>query len=105
MTVLTERKSWRRVRQRPRRFDLTETEKANVKKTIRMLRGAYGNARRLAVALGMRHDHIRSLLTRRGQPTPALAHKLARLMGVPVEEVLTATWPRVGAWAAARRDV
>lgn len=93
MTVLTERKSWRRVRKNRRRFELAPREKANVRRRLEALRIRLGNWKRVAEHLGLLHQHVRRLASRRSNPTPAIVFRIARAERVSVAAVLSgARW-------------
>jgi hypothetical protein len=74
-------------------FALTAKEAANVRAAAHFLRARMGGWRNVAKALRV------DLSTAKSAPTPILAFRLARLVGIGVDDVLTGKYPPVGACA------
>ena len=73
--------------------DLTAKEQANVRTAVAFLRARCGGVKPLAKALRF------SLATIRRSAGPVLAFRIARLAGVPVDDVLTGKYPPPGVCA------
>lgn len=71
-------------------FALTAKEAANVRAAARFLRARMGGWKNVAKAL-----HV-TRTTAYKAPNPALAFRLARLVGVGVDDVLTGRYPPPG---------
>jgi hypothetical protein len=99
MTVLTTTKTWHRpIPVRPDVApDLTDAERANVKKAVRFLATRHGGALKLAKVLRISPSVVRRALTSRGRPGAALAIRVARAAGSTAENVLEGLWPPAGA--------
>lgn len=92
MPILRERKIWYRSRQ-GKTFDLTEEEQVRVKNALRLVRGELGSWREVAARLGCAKETAKRA-AREGntggkRPSPGMALALARLAGVPIEELLS----------------
>lgn len=100
MTILRERKTWERprpVRETTPADELTADQEEYVRAALRFARVRYGAWKRLAKALGMKHFTLwQATQRRRRRPTAGLALRVARLVGVPVEDVLSGAWPKDG---------
>jgi hypothetical protein len=97
VTILTKREVWRKPRpadETRRSSDLTPDEHANVKKALRFLRARRGGAVKLAVALRVNVASVEHACLTEGRPSAGLAIRVARLAGVPVEEILSGAWPK-----------
>lgn len=101
MTILTERKVWKRapVEREIRILGLTAEEQDNVRAAMRVLRIRHGSWAALAKALGMSFKTLKLAVSKRGyrRPTPGLALHVARLAGVPMEDVISGAFPKPGA--------
>jgi DNA-binding XRE family transcriptional regulator len=99
MTVLTKREVWKRPRALTtgRTPDLTADEIKNVKAALRVLRRRYETWQGAAEALGVRAVTLRMAVLAKRRPSVALALRVARLVGVAVEDVLSGAWPKAGA--------
>ena len=75
--------------------DLTPAEQANVRAAIRFLAIRHGNYRALAKAMGSKRGTVLSTV-RRGSVTAGIALRIARVAGVPLEDVLAGRWPVEG---------
>lgn len=101
MAILTERKRWVRVRA-PRYIDpidrLSPLEEAHVRRALRVLKRRYGGWQPLCEALRMRLKSLERMVSGRDRPVaPGVAIRVARLAGVPVDDVLSGAFPRAGA--------
>jgi hypothetical protein len=74
-------------------FALTAKEAANVRAAAHFLRARMGGWRNVAKALRV------DLSTAKSAPTPILAFRLARLVGVGVDDVLAGKYPPAGTCA------
>lgn len=100
MTILTERRSWSRHRpqnETKRSSDLTPTEQANVRAALSFLRVRFGTMRKLAEAMKAQKTTVSFALNPKRAVTAGIALRVARVAGVPLEEVLTGRWPALGA--------
>jgi hypothetical protein len=77
--------------------DLTAKEQKAVRTALRFLRLRVGAWGPLAKVLRYEWDSIQKVATGRRAVTPALALRVARLAGVPMDELLAGRWlsPRV----------
>lgn len=100
MTVLTKRETWARLRparSSPRRLDeLSTEEQASVQAALAFLRRRYGSWPKLAAALSFPAQSLWRSVKGRRQLTAGLALRVARLAGVPTDEVLSGAWPKTG---------
>lgn len=96
MTVLRERQTWKREpRARADRFDtLSPEQRANVRKSMDLLRVKHRDWKGVARAMGVKPVTLLRALKGPGKPRAGLALRAAQLAGVPVEDVLS------GAYAA-----
>lgn len=78
-----------------RGWQLSATEIENLKKVLRKLRHWYG-ADGLADVLGFKPSAIRHSTAKWRRPNAGLALAVAKLLGTPVETILTGEWPRAG---------
>ena len=100
MGILYERKSWSKSRPpntTQRSTDLTVEQQANAKATLRFLATRHGSARKLAEAMGAKVRTVRAALEVRGRVSAGLAVRVAKVAGVPLEDVLGGAWPPPGA--------
>jgi hypothetical protein len=98
--VLTEPKRWARPRdpsKTRRSSDLTPEEQANAKAAFRVLRVRTGSVAKLAEMLSAKAKTVTEALSERGRPSAGLALRAARLAGVPLEDLLSGSWPVAGA--------
>jgi hypothetical protein len=77
--------------------DLTTKEQKAVRTALKFLRLRVGAWAPLAKVLRYESDTIQKVATGRRGATPALALRVARLAGVPIDELLAGRWlsPRV----------
>jgi hypothetical protein len=96
MTILTMRTV--RAKERPahetrRSSDLTPAEQQNVKAALRFLSKRLGSYPKLAKAMGANHATVMAAAHKRGAVSAGIALRAARVAGVPLENVLSGTWP------------
>ena len=72
--------------------DLTEKEQRAVRTALRFLRLRVGAWGPLAKALRYEWDSIQKVATGRRAVTPALALRVARFAGIPMDELLAGQW-------------
>jgi len=72
--------------------DLTAKEQKAVRTALRFLRLRVGAWGPLAKALRYEWDSIQKVATGKRAVTPALALRVARLAGVPMDELLAGQW-------------
>jgi hypothetical protein len=100
MRVLTEQRTWRKpkgsvaTRYTP---DLTGDEHGNVRRALHVLRRRYGSWEALASALSTKYKTLTKAGSKASKPSVGLALRAARLVGVPLEDVLSGRWPKAGA--------
>jgi hypothetical protein len=96
MVILREREVWKRA-PRPR-GDKIETlppdQRANVRKALDILRAKHGDWKRVARALGVSHKSLHRHLRLHDKPGAGLALRVAALVGVPVEDVLSGAYAK-----------
>lgn len=98
MAILRTRETWKKPTvSRARGLDITPEEQANVRAAIRVLRLRYGSIAKLAAAMGASERTLGHAAARDGKPSAALAIRIARAAGVPVEDILAGNWPAAGA--------
>jgi hypothetical protein len=100
MTVLTHTKTWQRpttALARTRMRELTEVERANLRRALRFLQVRAGSGPKLAALLGV--SRVDRATGKRASGGALLALRAARLAGVPVEAILGGAWPPQGACA------
>ena len=76
--------------------DLTPDEIVNVKRALRVLKVRHESIAALAAVLGVNEETLRNATVRQRKPSVGLALRAARLAGVPLEDVLSGAWPKVG---------
>lgn len=98
MAILTERKVWRANRAAYRDpLGLAPEEQAHVRRALRVLRVRYHGWTNLAAALGVPLKSLERTIQGKDRPvSPGLAIKVARLAGVPVDDVLKGLFPGAG---------
>ena len=79
-----------------RKGDLTAQEMVNVRAALRYLRVRSGGYEALGKAIGMQEKTMQPM-ARRVPPSAGLAVRLARLAGVPVDDILCGRFPPPGA--------
>jgi hypothetical protein len=96
MTILTHQTSWKRqpTTRRVNRTDLTPEERANARRALVVLKIRLGTWR--AVGDALRISSQRDWERKRKTPSLSVAFRVARLVGVPLEEVLVGRWPTAG---------
>lgn len=67
-------------------IDLTDTEQANVRKALRLLRYRVGGWKSMAEALGFKRKTLTNVSEGTNGVSPTLALRVARLAGVPVDD-------------------
>ncbi len=100
MAILTKTEVWRRPKvPRPDGMtpDLTDEERANIRRAFRTLRFRFGTYEEIAKALGTSVQSVTRACGARARPTVALAFRAARVLGVPVEDIISGRWPAAGA--------
>lgn len=75
--------------------DLTPEEQVNVRTALRFLRTRCGTWDAMAKALHCKDSSLAHVMRRR-PPSASLAIRVARLAGVPVDDVLTGKYPTPG---------
>lgn len=99
MTILKERQVWVRVsgrRQRDPLDRLNQEQRDGVRRAIATLSGRYGSLTKLAKAMGVHSTTVIRSARVTGKPSAGLAVKLAKLAGVPVDDVLSGAFPKPG---------
>ncbi len=100
MTILAKRSEWRLARpsnETRRSSDLTPEEQANAKAALRFLATRLGSGAKLAAAMGSNLAAVRHASKKRGAVSAGIALRVARVAGVPLEDVLSGAWPKAGA--------
>ncbi|MGO8993849.1 MAG: transcriptional regulator [Polyangiaceae bacterium] len=92
------RETWRRapIVRSGERPDLTPEEQAHIRAALRVLRQRLGGYVPLAAALGVNAKSLKDAGAPSGKPGVGLALRASRLAGVPMEDVLSGSWPRPG---------
>lgn len=91
MAILASRTVWKRTKPQPRDdFTLTEGERANVRRALMVLRVRLGMWKRVAESVRVGSQTFKR---KRHRPDLDLAFRVARLVGVPLEDVLRGEWP------------
>lgn len=97
MAILRTRETWRKPKGAGSRTpDLTDAEIANVKRAICVMRIRLGSHAALATALGTNAQALKDSVSRSRKPSVALALRVSRVVGVPLEDVLSGAWPPEG---------
>jgi DNA-binding XRE family transcriptional regulator len=93
MTVLRGSKTWRREQRAPkttlRPCELTLAEQHNVRAMVLKLRAQYSSWKALAAALGINRITVVRAQPGKQPPTVGIALRVARLMKVSVDDVLS----------------
>lgn len=103
MAVLTERKVWRRparelpVRKRQDPSRLKDHEVAYVRAALGVMKLRYGSWRRLAEAMQVGRMRVNRVASGSRLPDVAFATRLARVAGVPAEDIIRGRFVREGA--------
>lgn len=100
MAILTKRETWRAPKQLgPAKYtpDLSAEEHENVRRALHVLRRRFGSWAALAEAMGTKMKTVEHAGGRHHKPSVAIALRVARLAGVPLEDVLSGAWPKPGA--------
>src|SRR5690349_16195334 len=97
MAILRERQVWKRPpRERGDRIDaLTSELRANVRRTMDILRTKHGDWKRVARVMGVSYQALMRALTGTGKPGAGVAVRAARLAGVTVEDVLSGAFAKI----------
>jgi hypothetical protein len=95
VATLTKREIRRRPRKR-RTFELTDAERAQVRRGLRVIRERFGTWEALARAVGCAPDTLARAAsvtaTKRWALSPALTLRTAQAAGVPAEDLLSGAW-------------
>jgi|SRR5580692_12330026 hypothetical protein len=94
MAILREAMRWR-VAKAPRGPDLSQDEQKHVKTALAFLAKRYGTWGDLAKAMGLKRDTV-VYAGRKGAATAGVALRAARAARVPLEDVLSGTFPKAG---------
>lgn len=89
------RTHWKRQRA-TKPFELTAEEAECCKVALRVLRVRHGTWGAVAKRLGLRPKTLVHNVADNGRPTAATALAVARLAGVPIDDVLAGRWPPAG---------
>jgi len=95
VAVLTQRTSWQRAK-KPRGFRLTDAEQRNIRVAMRTLHLRYGTWPAVAKALGVPHKTVKNAMCSNQYPGAAMGLSVARLAGVPFEDVIDGRFPKPG---------
>jgi hypothetical protein len=94
MAILTHPVAWRRPRgPSVRERDLDEAQLGNVKLAVEFLRTRLGTRRKLAAALRLLPSTLARATLREPRVSLRTALRVARLAGVPLDDVLGGAWP------------
>ena len=101
MTILRERKVWRRAPSPVRRdfektWQLNETERANVLAAMVVMRARLGGWARLARAMGIHKKCVSRVVTGETKPSAGIAVRVASVARVSVGRVLSGEFARLG---------
>jgi len=100
MRVLTEQVTWRKPKgPLAQRYtpDLTGDEHTNIRRALQVLRRRYGSWEAVAAAMGAKVKTVTKAGGTKSKPSVGLALRAARLVGVPLEDILAGRWPKAGA--------
>ncbi len=75
---------------------LPESERANVRRVLKMLHTRYGSWDAVGAELGLKPKTVQTAARAKGKPTAGIALRVARLVAVPVEDVLSGAFPKPG---------
>ena len=98
--ILRERTVWKKSRpanETRRSPDLTLQDQENVRTALRFPAKRFGGYTALAKAMGAHRETVQRLARNARTVTAGLALRLARVAGVPVEDLLSGAWPKAGA--------
>ena len=97
MTILRERITWKKPRSavQGRSYELTVDEQRNVRAAFNYMRARMGGARLVAEAIGIGVASAKKVCAGdpKVKPNAGMAIRIARLAGVPIEDVLAGRWP------------
>lgn len=99
MPILQAKQVWKRETKPSTRMGkdrLTPDEQANLRRAMDVLRIRYRSWVKVAVALKTDRTTVTRVLHIRRWATPAFALRVARLLGVPLGDVLSGDWPKAG---------
>lgn len=99
MSILTAKQTWKRAPKPSHRMGkdrLTPEENANLRRAMDVLRIRYRSWVKVAVALKTDRTTVTRVINIRKWATPAFALRVARLLGVPLGDMLSGAWPREG---------
>jgi DNA-binding XRE family transcriptional regulator len=77
-------------------FDLTTQEQGHVRTALKFLRARFGGWRPLAKVLHFGESSVGNMAAGHRTPTIAVAFRIARLVKVPVDDVLAGRFPPAG---------
>ncbi len=95
MAILRETTSWRRPKKQ-RGFHLTEAEQNSIRAAMRVLHLRYGTWPAVAQALGVAHKTVKNAMSSNQYPGATMGLRVARLAGVPFEDVVSGNFPKPG---------
>ena len=101
MAILRERVSWSKSRtqnETRRSVDLTPEEQICVKAALRLLVKRHGTVAKLAAVMRAKRATVLLAASKRGAVSAGIALWAARAAGVPLEDLLSGTWPLAGAY-------
>lgn len=98
MTILVKREVWRKPHlvAPEQASTLTAEEVENARRAIRFLRTRLGGGPKLAAALRVKLQVVEKACGGLRRPSVELVLRAARLAGVPLEDVLSGSWPPAG---------
>jgi hypothetical protein len=99
MAILRTHEVWRRQSKRPSKAELnrlTPQEEERVRAAMLVLRVRFRTWIRVAVELKTDRTTVTRVMCIRRRATPAFAMRVARLLGVPLGDVLSGRFPRPG---------
>jgi hypothetical protein len=106
MAILTAKTLWKRTRSSDKvrhSSDLTPEEQANVKTALHFLKVRLGGPKKLAEAMKALPATVKYAASKKGTVSAGIALRAARVAGVPLEDLLSGAWPRVGECPMCRR--
>src|SRR5664279_2531340 len=72
---------------------LSAEEQANVRRALRHLQQVFGSLAALAKVMGVPYQSVRHAMVERRHPSAGLAFRAARVVGVPMEDLVSGVWP------------
>jgi hypothetical protein len=95
MAILKEATRWRAPKA-SRGPDLTADEQVRVKVALAFLAKRHGTFATLAKAMGLKRATVLYAASKRGSVTAGVALRAARAAKVPLEDILSGTFPKAG---------